>query len=140
MGTKRHKDDFEDDGRVIADMSGVGRPSLFFGHMPDRGGTGTHSTQAARTQSRGAASRSRVAQNSPAAGSSPYAGQNLCAESSPYAAQNSQTGEDEQLTREERRWMLLGGLKAGLTISLVYVVILGVIILALILVWTALSS
>ena len=32
MSDKRKKDDFEDDGRTIADMSGVERPSLF-GHI-----------------------------------------------------------------------------------------------------------
>ena len=36
MTSKRHKDDFEDDGRVIADMSAVERPSLL-GHAPQRG-------------------------------------------------------------------------------------------------------
>lgn len=33
---RRDKDDFEDDGRVIADMSAVERPSLL-GHVPRRG-------------------------------------------------------------------------------------------------------
>lgn len=36
MAARRHKDDFEDDGRVIADMSAVERPSLL-GHAPRRG-------------------------------------------------------------------------------------------------------
>ena len=36
MASKRRTDDFEDDGRVIADMSAVERPSLL-GHVPRRG-------------------------------------------------------------------------------------------------------
>ena len=35
MTSKRRTDDFEDDGRVIADMSAVERPSLL-GHAPQR--------------------------------------------------------------------------------------------------------
>ena len=35
MTPKRRTDDFEDDGRVIADMSAVERPSLL-GHVPER--------------------------------------------------------------------------------------------------------
>lgn len=35
MTSKRRTDDFEDDGRVIADMSAVERPSLV-GHLPER--------------------------------------------------------------------------------------------------------
>lgn len=36
MARRRRTDDFEDDGRVIADMSAVERPSLL-GHAPVRG-------------------------------------------------------------------------------------------------------
>ncbi|WP_317415221.1 hypothetical protein [Thermophilibacter provencensis] len=36
MARRRRTDDFEDDGRVIADMSAVERPSLL-GHAPARG-------------------------------------------------------------------------------------------------------
>lgn len=36
MARRRRTDDFEDDGRVIADMSAVERPSLL-GHAPGRG-------------------------------------------------------------------------------------------------------
>ena len=35
MARRKHTDDLEDDGRVIADMSAVERPSLL-GHVPER--------------------------------------------------------------------------------------------------------
>lgn len=96
MRRERHKDDFEDDGRVIADMSGVERPSLL-GHMPERRGG---------REERGAREprRPRVV-----------------------------------LTTKERVWMMLGALRAGLTVGCVYVVFLGVVIVALLALWTALS-
>lgn len=45
MTSKRRTDDFEDDGRVIADMSAVERPSLV-GHLPGRRGTGPQAPDA----------------------------------------------------------------------------------------------
>ena len=95
MASRRQKDDFEDDGRVIADMSAVERPSLM-GHAPERRRDPAEP---------GAPRRPRV-----------------------------------ELTSKERLWMALGALKAGLTIGCIYVVFLGVVIVALIALWTALSA
>lgn len=95
MASRRRKDDFEDDGRVIADMSAVERPSLL-GHAPER-------------------------RRDPA---------------EPRAPRRPRV----ELTSRERLWMALGALKAGLTIGCIYVVFLGVVIVALIALWTALSA
>lgn len=94
MRRGRHKDDFEDDGRVIADMSGVERPSLL-GHMPER-----------RREPR--------------------------EEREPREPR-------VVLTTKERVWMALGALRAGLTVGCVYVVFLGVLIVALLALWNMLS-
>ena len=91
MAARRHTDDFEDDGRVIADMSAVERPSLL-GHAPQR--------------------RPEAELRPP------------CVE----------------LTTKERLWMALGALRAGLTVGCIYVVFLGIVIVALIALWTALSA
>ncbi|NJE80522.1 hypothetical protein E0L17_04180 [Olsenella sp. SW781] len=91
---RRERNDFEDDGRVIADMSAVGRPSLL-GHVPERG----------RDVEPRAPRRPRV-----------------------------------ELTTKERIWMALGALKAGLTIGCVYVVVLGLVIVALLALWTSMQG
>ena len=90
MAARRHTDDFEDDGRVIADLSAVERPSLL-GHVPER----------RRDVEPRAPRRPRV-----------------------------------ELTTKERLWMALGALKAGLTIGCVYVVVLGLVIVALLALWS----
>ena len=95
MAARRRTDDFEDDGRVIADMSAVERPSLL-GHVPAR------RCEVGETR---APKRPKV-----------------------------------ELTSKERLWMALGALRAGLTVGCVYVVFLGVVIVALIALWTALSG
>ena len=94
MAARRRTDDFEDDGRVIADMSAVERPSLL-GHAPQR---------------------------------------------RPDAEPRASRRPRVELTTKERLWMALGALKAGLTIGCIYVVFLGVVIVALIALWTALSA
>ena len=91
---RREKNDFEDDGRVIADMSAVERPSLL-GHVPER----------RRDVEPRAPCRPRV-----------------------------------ELTTKERVWMALGALKAGLTIGCVYVVVLGLVIVALLALWTSMQG
>ena len=95
MTSKRRTDDFEDDGRVIADMSAVERPSLL-GHAPQRW------PEAAEPRP---PRRPRV-----------------------------------ELTTRERLWMALGALRAGLTVGCIYVVFLGVVIVAIIALWTTLSA
>ena len=94
MAARRHTDDFEDDGRVIADMSAVERPSLL-GHAPQR---------------------------------------------RPEAELRPPLRPRVELTTKERLWMALGALRAGLTVGCIYVVFLGLVIVALIALWTALSA
>ena len=89
MAARRRTDDFEDDGRVIADMSAVERPSLM-GHLPERRGP-----------------------------------------AEPRAPRRPKV----ELTTKERLWMMLGALRAGLTVGCVYVVFLGVIIFGQLAFW-----
>ena len=99
MGRREtRRDDFEDDGRVIADMSGVERPSLFGAGRPPR--------------------REGPRAEAPARRREP----------------------DVRFTTTERLWMALGALRAGLTVGCIYVVFLGIVIVALIALWTALSA
>ena len=88
---RRDRDDFEDDGRVIADMSAVERPSLL-GHVPARQGSEAREPRERR--------RPKM-----------------------------------ELTTKERVWLALGAMKAGLVVSLVFVVAIGVVIVALLLLW-----
>lgn len=98
MASRHHEDDFEDDGRVIADMSGVGRPSLFGVEPPMRRG------DPAREGDRG---------------------------------RDRERREPEvELTTKERVWMILGALKAGLSVSIVYVIFLAAVIAVMLLVWS----
>lgn len=98
MASRHHEDDFEDDGRVIADMSGVGRPSLFGVDVP------TRRSDPAREGDRG---------------------------------RDPERREPEvELTTKERVWMILGALKAGLSVSIVYVIFLAVVIAVMLLVWS----
>ncbi len=97
MGRREtRRDDFEDDGRVIADMSGVERPSLFGAGRPPR--------------------REGPRVEAPARRREP----------------------DVRFTTTERLWMALGALKAGLVVGLVYVVFLGLVIVALLAIWNIL--
>ncbi len=84
----------KDDGRTIADMSQVGRPSLL-GHLP----AGGHADGTKR--------------------------------------ENTQSGVPEQspFTKEERRWIVLGTLKAALLIGFAFIGGLGLVILLLMLIW-----
>lgn len=120
---RRHEDDFEDDGRVIADMSGVERPSLFGVRAPERSGVG-----------RGAGGHLNGGGRFGGAHDGANAGRDDAARRD---AARREPG--VKLTRKERLWMILGALRAGLTISLVYIVVIGVILLVLIGIWSALS-
>ena len=94
MGRREtRRDDFEDDGRVIADMSGVERPSLFGAGRPPR--------------------REGPRAEAPARRREP----------------------DVRFTTTERLWMAL---EAGLVVGLVYVVFLGLVIVALLAIWNIL--
>ncbi len=101
MERKRsHPDD--DDGRTIADMSGVEHPSLL-GSL-----VGARMSDAIKRPG-------RSAQESPSRKDRPW--------------------EDTGLSREERRWYLLGALKAALLIAVVFIAGLGLFIALLLLLW-----
>lgn len=101
MERKRKLPD-HDDGRTIADMSGVERPSLLGSLAGER--------------MRDAIKRSGHASR----------------EEHP---RTDRPWEDTGLSREERRWYLLGALKAALLIALVFIVGLGLFIALLLLLW-----
>lgn len=82
----------EDDGRTIADMSGVSRPNVFLPRLPPR-------------------------RQDPKPASPP--------EPAGWAAPWEEGG----LSREERRWYILGALKAALLIALAFGAGLGLIVL-----------
>ena len=85
---KRKREEFEDDGRTIADMSGVGHQPVFLPRRPQR-----------RTPDRTEDDRAAPPR------------------------------EEDLLTPQERRWYVLGALKAALLIGLVFIVGLGLVVL-----------
>jgi len=95
-GKKREYAD--DDGRTIADMSGVERPSLWGVRPPEE-----------RTK--------------------PPA-------SPPAPPEEDRPWEDASMGPEERRMYVLGALKAGLLIALVFIVALGLLTAFLLFLWT----
>lgn len=101
MKKKNKKVYDDDDGRTIADMSGVEHPSMF-GHMPKQ----TESKQV------------RI----------------------PEETENSNSSrpweEEFSLTKEERKWYVLGALKAAMMIGLAFAVGLGLIVFLLTLIWS----
>ena len=88
--SKREK--WEDDGRTVADMSGVGGPSLF---LP----------------------RALKKQTGP-------------------DAEKAQSPQEPLLQGDERRWAILGAVKAALMIGFVFAAGLGLVILLMVLIWT----
>jgi hypothetical protein len=84
----------DDDGRSLADMSGVEGPSLF---LPRR--------------------RKKPTEPQP-------------------EASNDRPWEETGLTRQQRRWYVLGALKASLLIALAFIVGLGAVILLMLMFWT----
>ncbi len=111
--------EYEDDGRVIADMSAVVHPSPF-------GMRSTSRTQPASSMERPAMKQPSHTNASEVAGTS----------STPGFLETPKT----KLTAKERFWMILGALTAGLSISLVYIVFLALIIGTLFAVWNTLQS
>ena len=85
----RRRDEFEDDGRTIADMSGVSRRSLF--------GVRPHETDLPPSE---------------------------------ISHPDVKSSERVELTREERRWAVLGMMKAVLLIGLCFAAGLALVILA----------
>lgn len=90
MGKKRVYDD--DDGRTIADMSGVERQPMFLPRLPRRDSPGP------------------TRQEGPAEEERPW--------------------EETGLSPEERRWYILGALKAAMLIALAFIVGLGLVVAA----------
>ena len=87
----------DDDGRTVADMSGIeGRPSFLGSIMGFRG---------ERSRRRGSDGSENIA------------------------------GDGFEMTKEERRWYILGAMKAGLLIALAFAAGLGLIILLMVLFW-----
>ena len=130
MARRTYHDD--DDGRVIADMSSVERLSLM-GHLPgvdavpDKGAPGMRDWGSGRPD--------RHVGHADASGSA-WGGMS-------DRARNYVDGGVARprldLTDDERRWAILGTFKAGLSIGVVYVVGLGLLILALVVIWNALA-
>lgn len=91
----------DDDGRTIADMSGIGRQPLFLPRLPGRAG------------------RPEDAYRS-AARSAPRP---------PKEAETARPWEETGLSKEEQLWYMLGALKAALLIALAFIGGLGLIVL-----------
>ena len=98
---RRKKVHDDDDGRTIADMSGVNRQPLF---VP-----------------RGLRDASRKPQRQEP--------------EDPQREERPWEKQEELLSREERRWYILGALKAALLIALAFIVGLGLAILVMVLAW-----
>ena len=101
----RKKDDFYDDGRTIASMSGVERPNLFVPKMNTHGDRNSSVPDSANNADGSDFERDR-----------------------PW----DQSG---RLSKEETRWYALGALRAALLIGLAFIVGLGAAILLMILIW-----
>ena len=93
MMARRRREYEDDDGRTIADMSGVSRPGLLGHHSPGMAGE---------------------TENSPA-----------------------QSRPEDVIPPEDRKWYVLGALKAALLIALAFIVGLGVVIFVLLKIWGA---
>ena len=111
MGSDRKWDD--DDGRVIADMSGIERPRLF---VP-------RSRRSTAAGSYGASADS----DSSALPQQGAKGQNT--KERPWES-------EPEFTPQERRMYMLGALKAALLIALVFIVGLGAAVWLMLLLWT----
>ncbi|MDO4331099.1 MAG: hypothetical protein Q4C58_00235 [Eubacteriales bacterium] len=106
-GSKKSYDD--DDGRTIADMSGIDRPGLFFPRKVGRLREHERESLAAKG-----------AEN-------PRGGGSLGMR--PWE-------ENASLNKDERRMYILGALKAALLIGLAFVVGLGLLVALLLFLWT----
>ena len=89
----RRRREYEDDGRTIADMSDVSRPSLMGRRAPER--------------------------------------------PEDSLSRESSGGSDDYIPPEDRKWYVLGALKAALLIALAFIVGLGIVIFVLLKLWGA---
>ena len=104
MAPRKERDD--DDGRIIADMSGIERPRFL---IPRIGG---------RTSSTGQGSDS------------------VQRESKEQTVQERFWENESEFTPQERRMYMLGALKAALLIALAFIVGLGAAVWIMIQIWT----
>ncbi|MCC8049298.1 MAG: hypothetical protein LIP10_01390 [Clostridiales bacterium] len=106
--TEKSEKEFVDDGRTIADMSGVERPGMF-GHLPESWKHGGSESGAGRC------------------------GNGRHADGSDSRANDDQM--QNSITRKERHMYTRAAVKAGLLIGLVYIVGCSVVIGILYLAW-----
>ena len=90
---RRRREYEDDDGRTIADMSDVSRPSLMGRRTPER--------------------------------------------PEDSLSRESSGGSDDYIPPEDRKWYVLGALKATLLIALAFIVGLGIVIFVLLKLWGA---
>ncbi|MCD7744654.1 MAG: hypothetical protein LUI13_05125 [Lachnospiraceae bacterium] len=109
--TDQDKKEYVDDGRTIADMSGLERPGMF-GHLPERMRRGSSGAGSERQQSRRYTEEDGIGEDD----------------------QRKQP----PITRKERHMFTLAAVKAGLLIGLVYLVGCCAVIGLLYLVWVVL--
>lgn len=109
--------DAEDDGRTIADMSGVERPGLFRPGRPDDAFRQNGSSPGRSSQERSVQS-------------------GFLRSGSPEERTDRPWEQPDVLTPQERRMYALGALKAALFIGLAFIVGLGAVILVMLLIWT----
>lgn len=100
MAGRKKKIYDDDDGRTIADMSGVSGNNMFIPRRSQR--EGSQDVQETQTESSG--------------------------KDRPWESQ-------DMLTKEERKWYILGALKAALLIGSAFILGFGAAILILILIW-----
>ncbi len=107
----------DDDGRTVADMSGVSGPGLFGGLFGRR-------LKDVRSSGRKKPSPDAGDQERPDI----FVSESAQTEKSPSAL-------DQPMTPEERRMYMLGAIKAAVLIGLVYIVGIGGFVLLLLFVW-----
>lgn len=96
----------DDDGRTIADMSGVGRPRFFVPRTGDRESSAQQNVDPVQREPKEQAVKERSWEN------------------------------ESEFTPQERRMYVLGALKAALLIALAFIVGLGAAVWIMIQVWT----
>ena len=109
-----HKEWDDDDGRIIADMSGIERPRLVVPRIRGRGSS---------------AGQDRTTSAEQEAYSVQSGVQEQTAKQRPWE-------NDSEFTPSERRMYVLGALKAALLIALAFIVGLGAAVWIMIQVWT----
>ena len=112
MAPRREWDD--DDGRVIADMSGIERPRFIVPKMRDRKSSAERSRTASAEQESDSMQRGLKEQ----------------------AIKERSWESESEFTPQERRMYVLGALKAAILIALAFIVGLGAAVWLMLLAWT----